>query len=215
VSLPPSLKLPSSVTSTKTVFPQARDKPSSQVPPAAPPSKQTVPTSDPSPAKMAISRATSGRGGRRRMPSGSPAPSSLSPFPHASPRTPVAPTDESIQTSSGRSGLGPSREATPARGQTPLAAATAAAAAGRKGPAAFASPAVSTRQLSLDAAALSISAPARVGATGTRMSSQSAATRAAAGAAQPVAAGAAGAASKRTADSDESGGKRTRRQVAT
>lgn len=206
VSLPPSLNLPSSVTSTRTVFPQVREDRSSQASSAAPTSKHSVPTPDPSPAKMAISRATSGRGGRRRMPSGSPAPSSLSPFPHASPRTPVAPTDESMQSSSGRAGrLGPSREATPAGGQTPLAA--AAAAAGRKGLAAFASPAVSTRQLSLDAAALSISAPARVGATGTRMSSQSAAAR---GPAQPAAA-----ASKRTADSDESGGKRTRRQVAT
>ncbi|PWN22738.1 Maf1-domain-containing protein [Microstroma glucosiphilum] len=149
--------LPSSVTSTKT------DR-TSQAASAAPARKQTVPTPDPSPAKMAISRATSGRGGRRRMPSGSPAPSSLSPFPHASPRTP---------SSSGRSALGASRETTPARGQTPSAAAAAAAVAGRKGLAAF--------------------------ATG--------ATR------EPTSAAAV--ASKRTADSDESGGKRTRRQVAT
>lgn len=156
LTIPTSLKLPSSMTSPKNL---PKSLPSqTRRNGGANASSHTTP--NPSPAKLALSRSARGR---RRAASGSPAPSSLSPFPHASPR-------------GAGHGSGEASTASTTRANTPSVLSTSA------GP------------LSLDAAAVSISAPAS--SAGNRGSAVSAA------------------ASKRASESSEQSGKRTRRQVA-
>lgn len=199
LSLPPSLKLPCSVTSPKLRPTQPQKMPSA---------KSTNAGSKPvkvSPAKVAINKTTRGRssmgstgqgGGigpiRRRAASGSPAPSSLSPFPHASPRSAgkqvpdsSAPASHSTRGAPSLAGRGSQLRAT--RGSSNL-------------PPMLSSSSDGSDRVSLDAAALSISAPTAGGASAPK---RSATTGAGDGA--------------QTATNAEGRGvpKRTRRQVAT
>ncbi|CAO1620196.1 unnamed protein product [Parajaminaea phylloscopi] len=131
LSIPPMLSLPGAVTSPR--LSSATTKKSTRgAAAAAAPAAPAAPTHI-SPAKIALTR---GRKGRRRVASGSPAPSSLSPFPHASPQAPRTPSNDTEEPSWNRAGV------------------AGALATGRPGQPA------PTHPISLDGAALSLGAAA-------------------------------------------------------
>lgn len=186
ISLPPALKLPSSVTSPK-LRPAQPTKGGSAATGTAK-SGSSTPATAPvpdkvSPAKIAINKTSRGRTSgsvgslrSRRAASGSPAPSSLSPFPHASPRAASKQGDDSAANSAVSQGT---TRRSKGRGPSNLGESD-------------------DRVASLDAAALSISAPTSAASAASKRT--------------------AGGDGMRTPTNDEgsAGGatKRTRRQVA-
>lgn len=162
-SAPTSMRLPASVAPIR----EARQMTPSSTLPTNIASTATSSKERPSPAKLALTR-----GRRLRGASGSPAPSSMSPFPHASPR---ASQGEGSQT----------------RGMARSTRSAVHNAANAGGPEDV------TTSMSLDAAALSISAPAATATSSAgALSSSSSST-------------------KRSANNDEvAGGRKLRRQVA-